>query len=157
MPVTVHQATVEDAAVLARLMNQFDGTSATGEQVATRMQACASILTIYFGVVNGHIAGFACLRLLPLLQGDEPYAELTDLYVDAPFRRRGVARALIAHVDAVTREAGAREILLTTDFANAAAQAAYRAAGYADYALTMRKSFPDSPWPGPSHPGAGDD
>jgi ribosomal protein S18 acetylase RimI-like enzyme len=63
--------------------------------------------------VDGHVAGFACLRLLPLLQGDEPYAELTDLYVDAPFRRRGVAHALITHVNTVALEAGAREILLT--------------------------------------------
>lgn len=148
--VSVRPATVDDAAVVARLMNQFNGTSAMPEQVASRMQACANFLTIWLGFVDGQVAGYACLRLLPLLQGDEPYAELTDLYVAVPFRRRGVARALLGHVGEVAQAAGAHEILLITGFTNVAAQAAYRVAGYADYALTMQKSFPNPPWPGPS-------
>jgi ribosomal protein S18 acetylase RimI-like enzyme len=151
-PVTVRQATIDDAAEFARLMNQFDGTGATPEQVAARMQACASFLTIWLGLLDGGIAGYACLRLLPVLQGDEPYAELTDLYVDEPFRRRGVARAILAHVHAVAHDAGARDVVLMTDFTNHAAQAAYRDAGYLDDALTMRKSFPDPPVFGPPQP-----
>jgi ribosomal protein S18 acetylase RimI-like enzyme len=154
MPVTVHQATIADAVVLTRLMNQFDGAGATPEQVATRMQACASFLTIYLGLLDGHVAGFACLRLLPQLQGDAPIAELTDLYVAPPYRRRGVARALIAHVHTAAYAAGATEVLLITGFTNVAAQAAYRAAGYADYALAMRTSVPNPPVPGPSPVGA---
>jgi ribosomal protein S18 acetylase RimI-like enzyme len=154
MPVTVRQATVADAVVLARLINQFDGTSATPEQVATRMQSCANFLTTWLGVLDGQVAGFACLRLLPQLQVDAPHAELTDLYVDPPFRRHGVARALIAHVHAAAQDAAAHEVLLITDFTNVAGQAAYRAAGYADYALAMRKSFADQPMLGPPPPEA---
>lgn len=157
MLVTVRQATGDDAAVLARLMNQFDGTSATPEQVATRMQACAGVMSIWLGVLDGHVAGYACLRLLPQLQGDDPFAELTDLYVAPPFRRRGVARALIAHVHAAAQAAGAREVLLITGFTNVAAQAAYRAAGYANHALAMRASSTPAPRPGPSLPESGDD
>ena len=152
MPASVRQATVDDAAVVARLMNQFDGTSATAEQVAVRMQACASFLTIWLGVLDGQVVGYACLRLLPHLEGDEPYAELTDLYVDGPFRRCGVARALLAQVSEAAHDAGASEILLITGFTNVAAQAAYRVAGYADYALAMRRAFPEPPTLGPSHP-----
>ncbi len=72
----------------------------------------------------------------------------------APWRRCGVARALVAHVNAIAHDAGARNVLLITSFTNVAAQAAYRAAGYADYALAMRKNFPDSPGLGPPLPGA---
>jgi ribosomal protein S18 acetylase RimI-like enzyme len=151
-PVSVREATVDDAAEVARLMNQFDGTSATAEQVAVRMQACSSFLAIWLGLLDGQVAGYACLRVLPLLQGDEPYAELTDLYIDEPFRRRGVARALLLHVSEVAQTAGAREILLITGFTNVAAQAAYRGAGYADYALAMRRAFPEPSTLGPSHP-----
>lgn len=154
MPASVRQATVDDAAVVMRLMNQFDGTSATAEQVAVRMQACASFLTIWLGVLDGQVVGYACVRLLPQLQGDEPYAELSDLYVDVPCRRCGVARALLAHVSEAAHDAGASEILLITGFTNVVAQAAYRAAGYADYALAMRKSFSDPARLGPSQPGA---
>ena len=84
-----------------------------------------------------------CLRLVPHLQGDEPYAELTDIYVDAPFRRHGVARALIAQIEAAARAAGASEVVIITGFDNEGAQAAYGASGYANWALAMRKRFPD--------------
>ena len=64
------------------------------------MLACQHVLTTFIGELDGQPVGFACLRLIPHLQGDEPYAELTDIYVDALFRRHGVARALIAHLEA---------------------------------------------------------
>ncbi len=141
--ITVRQATPDDATELARMLDLFDGMGATPEQVAARMRACQHVLTTFIGEVGGQLAGFACLRLVPHLQGDEPYAELTDIYVDAPYRRRGVARALIAQVEAAARTAGASEVVIITGFDNAGAQAAYRASGYADWALAMRKRFPD--------------
>jgi GNAT superfamily N-acetyltransferase len=140
--VTVREATPEDATELARMLDLFDGGGATPEQVAARMLACRDVLTTYLGEVDGQPVGFACLRLVPHLQGDAPYAELTDIFVDAPFRRRGVARALIARVEAVAWDAGASEVVIITGFDNAGAQAAYRASGYADWALAMLKRLP---------------
>ena len=138
---TVHQATSDDAPELARLLDLFDHTGATPEQVAARMLACQNVLTTFIGVLDGRPVGFACLRLIPHLQGDEPYAELTDIYVDAPFRRQGMARALIAHIEAAARAAGASEMVIITGFDNEGAQAAYRANGYANWALAMEKRF----------------
>ena len=129
--ITVRQATPDDATELARLLDLFDRLGATPEQVAARMRACQHVLTTFLGEMEGQPVGFACLRLVPHLQGDEPYAELTDIYVEAPCRRHGVARALIAQVEAAARAAGT------------SAQAAYRASGYAKWALAMRKRFPD--------------
>jgi ribosomal protein S18 acetylase RimI-like enzyme len=141
--ITVRQATPDDATELARLLDLFDRTGATPEQVVARMRACQSVLTTYLGEMDGRPVGFACLRLVPHIQGDEPYAELTDIYVDAPFRRHGVARALTARVEAAARASGASEVVIITGFDNEGAQAAYRAAGYADWALAMRKRLPD--------------
>ena len=93
------------------------------------------------GLLDGQPVGFACLRLIPHLQGDEPHAELTDIYVYAPFRRQGVARALIAHVEATARAADAGGLVIITGFDNDGAQAAYRASGYANWALAMEKRF----------------
>jgi GNAT superfamily N-acetyltransferase len=143
MAVTVRQATAYDATALARMLDLFDHIGATPEQVVARMLACQSVLTTYLGEMDGQPVGFACLRLVPHLQGDEPYAELTDIYVDAPFRRHGVARALIARLEVAARAAGASEMVIITDFDNDVARAAYRASGYADWALAMRKRFPD--------------
>ena len=141
--ITVRQATPDDATELARMLDLFDCMGATPEQVAARMRACQTVLTTFLGEMDGQPVGFACLRLVPHLQGDEPYAELTDIYVEAPFRRRGVARALIAQVEGAARSAGAREVVIITGFDNEGAQAAYRASGYANWALAMRKRFPD--------------
>jgi len=137
--VTVRQATPDDTMELARMLDLFDSMRATPEQVAARMLVCQSVLTTFLGEIDGKPVGFACLRLVPHLQGDEPYAELTDIYVDAPFRRHGVARALIARVEAAAQAAGASEVVIITGFDNQDAQAAYRAAGYEDWALAMRK------------------
>jgi GNAT superfamily N-acetyltransferase len=141
--ITVRQATPDDATELARLLGLFDHIGATPKQVAARMLACRSVLTTYLGEMDGRPVGFACLRLVPHIQGDEPYAELTDIYVEAPWRRHGVARALIARVEAAARASGASEVVIITGFDNEGAQAAYRAAGYTDWALAMRKRFPD--------------
>jgi GNAT superfamily N-acetyltransferase len=138
---SVHQATPEDATELARLLDLFDTMGATPEQVAARMLAYQNVLTTFIGEMDGQPVGFACLRLVPHLQGDEPYAELTDIYVDAPFRRQGVARALIAHVEAAARAEGASGLVIITGFDNEGAQAAYRASGYANWALAMEKRF----------------
>jgi GNAT superfamily N-acetyltransferase len=141
--ISVREATPDDVGELARMLDLFDHTGATPEQVATRMLASQRVLTTYLGEIDGRPVGFACLRLVPHIQGDEPYAELTDIYVDAPFRGHGVARALIARVEAVARAAGASDVVIITDFDNEVAQAAYRAAGYVDWALAMRKRSPD--------------
>jgi ribosomal protein S18 acetylase RimI-like enzyme len=141
--ITVRPATPDDATDLARMLDLFDRMGATPTQVAARMLACQSVLTTFLGELDGQPVGFACLRVVPHLQGDEPYAELTDIYVDAPVRRRGVARALIAEVEAAARTAGASEVVLITGFDNEGAQAAYRASGYANWALAMQKRFPD--------------
>jgi GNAT superfamily N-acetyltransferase len=141
--ITVRQATPGDATELARLLDLFDSMGATPEQVAARLLACQNVLTTFIGVMDGQPVGFACLRLVPHLQGDEPSAELTDIYVAAPLRRQDVARALLAQVEAAARAAGAREVVIITGFDNEGAQAAYRASGYANWALAMRKRFPD--------------
>lgn len=136
---TVREATPADAPALAVLLNAFDGEGATPAQVAARLQACAHVLTTFVAETGGQMAGFACLRLVPHLQGDAPYAELTDIFVDDAFRRRGIARALLDRVDAEAQVAGAIEVVILTGCENDAAQAAYRAQGYANWALAMQK------------------
>src|SRR5215208_7499981 len=113
---TIRQAASDDATELARMLDLFDGMGATPEQVAARMVACQNVLTTFIGEMDGQPVGFACLRLVPHLQGDEPYAELTDIYVDVLFRRQGVARALIARVEEAARASGASEMVIITDF-----------------------------------------
>jgi ribosomal protein S18 acetylase RimI-like enzyme len=140
-------ATLDDAQALAELITAFNspypGLPVTPEQTAARLAACRGVETTVLAELDEQIAGFACLRLVPFMSGDGPYAELTDLFVAADFRRRGVARALMAHVERLAREGGADELILMTGFDNPAAQAFYRTLGYGDYALTMRRGLAD--------------
>src|SRR3954452_14619332 len=116
--ITVRRATPDDAMALAVMLDRFDGIGATPEQVTARMLACQSVLTTFLGDMDGQPVGLACLRLVPHLPGDEPYAELTDIYVDASFRRHGVARALIARVEEAAQAAGASDVVIITGFDN---------------------------------------
>jgi GNAT superfamily N-acetyltransferase len=84
-------------------------------------------------------AGFASLRLVPCLFADEIMAELTELYVAPANRRHGVGLALIGHAEHLALQAGAEVLYLTTGFGNQVGQAFYRAAGYQDAELVMRK------------------
>ena len=116
----------------------------TPEQAASRLAACAGIETTVLAEIEGQVAGFACLRLVPFMSGDEPYAELSDLFVAAPYRRHGVGRALIEHIEQMARAGGAHEMVILTGFDNTVAQALYRAMGYEDYALALKRELSDS-------------
>jgi GNAT superfamily N-acetyltransferase len=152
MQITIRTATQADAAAIARLIEEFNSDyrtiTVTPEQAARRLAACEGIETTVLAEIEGRAAGFASLRLVPYMSGDEPYAELADLFVAVPFRRRGVARALIERVEQMARAGGAREMIILTGFDNAAAQALYRAMGSGDYSLALKReiaSAPDGP------------
>ena len=60
----------------------------------------------------------------------EDVAELRRMYVSADFRRRGVARAMLAKAEALCSEWRFRTLFLTTSSMNQAAVEFYRAAGF---------------------------
>jgi ribosomal protein S18 acetylase RimI-like enzyme len=138
-------ATQTDAAALARMIEEFNAgyreITITPAQAAARLAACEAIETTVIAEVAGQPAGFACLRLVPFMSGDEPYAELTDLFVATAYRRRGVGRALIAHIEQLAKAGRAADLVILTGFDNAAAQALYRAMGYDDYALALKREI----------------
>ena len=96
---------------------------------------------MFLAEAGGRLVGFASLRLVPYLSDDVPLAELTELYVDTSYRRRGIGRALVARVEALAHERGATSLHLLTGLRNAEAQAFYRALGFSDLALAMAKSL----------------
>jgi GNAT superfamily N-acetyltransferase len=57
-------------------------------------------------------------------------AELRRMAVETSHRRRGIARALLAHAEAFCREQGYRKIVLNTSERQAAARRLYESSGY---------------------------
>jgi ribosomal protein S18 acetylase RimI-like enzyme len=128
-----------DAGDLARMNAAFNGVSDSAVQVAARLVACAEIETALVAELDGQVGGFACVRVVPCVLYVEPYAELTELYVEPEFRRQGVGRALIAYAERLARARGAADLIIMTAVGNAAAQALYRAAGYDSYAVALNR------------------
>jgi GNAT superfamily N-acetyltransferase len=106
-----------------------------------QLAASAGIETAYLAELDGHAVGFACLRLIPTLFSAAPYAELTELFVEAAYRRHGVGRALMRFVEAEAQAAGATELFLLTGFKNTGAHHFYHATGYSLRCFTMHKSL----------------
>lgn len=141
MMIAVRPAKVEDAPVLAEMLTLFNGARTTPEQVLARLAATRGIEMTFLAEVDGQVAGLACLRLVPYMSDDRPYAELTELYVGEAYRRQGVASALLQRVEALARARGAVQLLLLTGLANTEAQTFYRAMGYRDYGLAMYRQL----------------
>ena len=135
----IRVAQPEDAPVLLPLLEAFDGPPISVEQVRQRLLAIQGVETVLLAELEGQAVGFASLRLVPFLSDDVPRAELTELYVEAAYRRRGVGRALLERVEALARESGARELALLTGRNNRTAQAFYRTIGFRECALAMEK------------------
>lgn len=133
----IRTAGPDDAAALGHLLEAFDGPGASEAQTRQRLLAVQGIETVLLAVVEGAAIGFASLRLVPYLSGGVPRAELTELYVEPAYRRRGIGRALVRRVEALAIERGATELVLLTGLDNQEAQAFYRNLGYREAALAM--------------------
>lgn len=140
-PFSIREATIEDCATLAWLNQLFNGGDGDVDQMRRQMAAARVVERPFLALFNQQPVGFACLRLIPMVCDLHPYAELTELFVLDAARRQGVGRALVAHVEAVARQAGAVRMGLMTGLDNLEAQAFYRTIGYSDDGLEMEKGL----------------
>jgi ribosomal protein S18 acetylase RimI-like enzyme len=138
---TVRLARPDDAWELARLLSIFDSQMLAQTQLLDRMKTIQDIEAPLLVEVEGHIVGLACLRLVPTLSTDYPHAEITELWVEKPFQGNGIESALIERLEILASERGALHLILHTGQKNFEAQALYRALGFRDYALAMRKTL----------------
>ena len=95
------------------------------ERVAAPHAAGSKLVLI--ATLGGDIAGTAQLDL-DSMPSKRHHAEVSKVLVDPPFRRTGVARALMAEIERRAQAAG--RWLLTLDTAGDAAEALYRSLGY---------------------------
>ena len=119
---------------------QWFGESVTTGAVQRRIDQARGFETFVVAERNGTLLGFASLRLVPSLDLT-PYAELSDLFVAEPYRRQGVGRGLLGFIEERARARGADRLILTTGLKNMDAQWFYRAVGFEDHALAMKKSI----------------
>jgi ribosomal protein S18 acetylase RimI-like enzyme len=114
----------------------------TPEQALRRLQASARFESTYLAELDGQPVGFMRLRLLPYLDQDVPYAEVTYLYVATVYRRNyGIGKALMAHAEELARQHGCTSLHVLTGADNADARAFYEAQGYRPLHVGFEKFF----------------
>jgi ribosomal protein S18 acetylase RimI-like enzyme len=142
--IPVHQAGVENAAAIARLLHdfnrEFEEPTPPVEELTERCRRLIEEGEITVLLSGDGPDGLALLRFRPALWSAGLEAYLQELYVVPPLRGRGIGRALLHAAMALSRERGADGIDLNTGETDTAARALYESMGF-----TNREGAPDGP------------
>lgn len=124
-------ASSSDAEALVRLNAAFNGVDdVSPEDVRRSLSHSAEVVVI--AVEDDKAVGFCCAQVHHSFCYRAPVAEVTEMYVDAAFRRKGCAQGLLAFLEEHLRSVhGVNELHLLTGTGNLPAQSAYKKAGYA--------------------------
>jgi ribosomal protein S18 acetylase RimI-like enzyme len=142
--IDVRIASLEDAESLVPMISFINGRDMNTLQIIERICATQSLETPFIAEANGETVGFASLRLVPALSSDFPHAEITDLFVKDDSQRIPIGMAFTKKIEEIARMKGAKHVYLMTGLRNIPVKNMYRALGYRDYALAMRKSINQS-------------
>lgn len=127
----VRPGRAEDAVELARLANELDHPTTSGE-VATRFGAASqdkNYALIVAELPSGELAGFMELVVERLIDA-EPRVDVAGLVVSKSCRGRGVGRMLMAHAEKWAVERACHIVHLRSNLKRAGAHAFYEHLGY---------------------------
>jgi len=111
--------------LIARVFQEYPGCVLDVDREEPQLRAPASRFDgFWVAEARGHVVGCIACGL------HEGWVELKKLYVDRAFRRRGLARRLIAQVEEVARGRGAERIELWSDTRFETAHRVYERLGY---------------------------
>ena len=139
-------ATQSDVAQLVELLGiLFTQEHELSPDPAKQRRALEMILAdpsrarIYVARQDGKVVAMAALHFTISTAEGGKVAGLEDCIVHPDYRRRGIGKALLAHVLEQARAEGALRVMLLTDGDNTRAQALYRQLGFAPSSmLAMR-------------------
>jgi len=132
-------ATPADAAEIARLNHDFNQSDEPPAAYAARLDDPRRVDWPVLALLDGRAVGLANLRLAHSVFYPEPFAEVSEMFVEEGQRRKGIGMALLRCAEELARQRGAAQIVIATDFYNHAAQQLYRAAGYQHYDILLAK------------------
>ena len=124
-------------------LETFPDTAAYRASLATYDWAHSDSFWVAVALEGETPVGYAVAARLPKLDARGGFVFVDELYVRPEFRRRGVARALLAHIEALAAALGYVGVRLLARADNTPAQALYRQAGFAEsVSLFFEKQIP---------------
>lgn len=142
---SIRLARPEDAPQLRLLNDRFNGQGSNTERAIESSLRGNALELVCVAEEDGALLGFCCGQIFASLCYGERYAEVTELFVDEPHRRRGIAGRLMAFMEDTFAARGVHHYQLFTGADNEGAQAFYRGMGYAESAERMFRKRPAAP------------
>lgn len=134
--VTVRRARVEDAAIVARLLHdfntEFDTASPGVKAIAARLRTLLADDDTTVLLAGNPAVGVAVITRRPNVWFEGPVALLDELYVMPEYRNAGVGTALIEDLLTTAAADGTALIEINVDEEDVDAQRFYRRHGFAD-------------------------
>ena len=133
MGFAIRAMTEADRPAWIRLRRQlWPGPAAGHSDDTARMLAEENVWAFLAEGMDNEPLGFAELALRPYANGldSRPVPFLEGIFVASPYRRQGIGRALLAHVEDFVRARGFTELGSDTEEENRASQTAHRAWGF---------------------------
>lgn len=139
----VRIATVQDAAQLEILNNEFNGEGETTlENIRASLVGNKQEIVVV-DETDGELTGFVCVLLKKSFCYDDYMPEITEVYVKPHYRRNGIARAMITYAEEYCKKRfPLHKFELLTGDENDGAQIVYAKLGYSeDGELHLAKRF----------------
>lgn len=139
----VRIATVQDAAQLEILNNEFNGEGETTLENIRASLAGNKQEIVVVDETDGELTGFVCVLLKKSFCYDDYMPEITEVYVKPQYRRNGIARAMITYAEEYCNSHyPLHKFELLTGIENDGAQSVYAKLGYSeDGELHLAKRF----------------
>ena len=121
-----------DAAQLFELNERFNGPSGSTVELMARSLGENPQELVVVADMEGTLAGFVCVQVKRSFCYEIPSAEVTEVFVDEEYRRRGLGREMLSFAERAAIESfGALgELTVLTGGATLSAQELYNDAGF---------------------------
>jgi len=128
--VSVRLATLSDVEELSRLNQEFNGGEKRPPEKIIESLNINHNEIIVVAEISGAVVGFGCAQSFYSFCYEEPYGEITELYVEEAARKKGVAMAIISYLEKNLRSHGVRSVKVLTGRRNNAAIKTYQHCNY---------------------------
>lgn len=117
-----------DAHALAEMNRIFNASEVTPRAIQENLRTSTELVAV--ALCNGRRAGYACAHVHDSFCYHAPYAEITELFVRAEYRRYGIATKLICFMERRLATKGVIHLHILTGVRNGPARTLYEKLGY---------------------------